>query len=361
MVRFSPWTAGEVISADVRVVVIGAGAIGGTLAGHLAGAGHDVVAADGWVDHVAAIRERGLRVEGVRGEKLFALHAVTYDQLGQIQGPFDVAFVCVKSYETDHAASLLSPMVTSETTVVSTQNGLNEERLAGIFKADMVVGAVTEMGGSLPEPGLVVETRKDGGFLVGEMDGRRTERINRLARLMSDCAPTHVSDNITGVLWSKLLWNCMLNAGSAVTGMGQGRMVVDDMIRTQLIAVGREVARVAVAAEVRLEPLILMGVDPGAICSDDVSVATRAEQAVIELYRSQLDKVTSMLQDIRKGRRTEIDQLNGYVVAKATVLGLEVPLNAALVQLVHEIEAGRLLSDPNNIKELANWRTTVDS
>jgi 2-dehydropantoate 2-reductase len=353
--------AAEATSVEMRVIVIGAGAIGGTLAGHMAAAGHDVIVGDGWAEHVAAIQKRGLRVEGVRGDKLFALQAVTYDELGEVRGAFDVAFVCVKSMETVHAGALLSPLVSPKTTVVSTQNGINEEQLAQLFDARMVVGAVTEMGGYLPEPGLVVETRKKGGFIIGEMDGRRSDRIERLALLMSSCAPTHISNNIAGVLWAKLLWNCMLNAGSAVTGLGQGQMIVDDAIRDRLIAVGREVARVAAAVGVRLEPLTMLGVDPGAICSEEPASAIPARQVMVELYRTQMDKVTSMLQDLSKRRPTEVDHLNGYVVEKARHLGLDAPLNEALVHFVHEIEAGRLQSQPGNLEKLANWRTARDN
>jgi 2-dehydropantoate 2-reductase len=349
MGKFLSPTAAEGTSADMKAVVIGTGAIGGMIAGYLSGAGHDILAADGWDEHVRAIQDRGLKVDGVRGNRIFQVRAITFGELRRATGPYEVVFVCVKSYETDQAAEMARPLLGIGSVVVSTQNGLNEERLAELLGADRVVGAVTEVGGSLPEPGVVVETRRDGGFLIGEMNGRRSERIEGLARFMSDCAPTAISDNIVGILWSKLLWNCMLNAGSAVTGLGQGQMIVDDRLRPRLIALGREVAELATATGVRLEPLSFLGVDPGAICSSDPAVAKPAEQRMIQLYQTQLEKATSMLQDVLKGRRTEVDHLNGYVVATASRLGRHAPLNQALVQLVHAIQDGRLRPNPAHL------------
>ncbi len=337
--------------------MVGAGAIGGTLAGHLAGAGNDVVAIDGWAAHVATINAHGLRVEGVRGDKRFALRAVSYEEARNLTDIADAVFICVKSNDTERAADLVKHLVGPSSMIASTQNGLNEERLCEIFGAPQVMGAVTEMGGSLPEPGLVLESRKDGGFLVGELDGSRTRRVDQLAELMSACAPTHVSSNIVGILWSKLLWNCMLNGGSAVTGLGQGRMIVDDELRGMLIEVGREVLRTGQAAGVRFERLEMMGIDPASMCSPDASVAAPAETAIVARYRTQLDKTTSMSQDVQKGRPTEIDYLNGYVVAKASGLSITTPLNERLVHLVHEIEMRRLQPNPEHLKQMARWRS----
>jgi 2-dehydropantoate 2-reductase len=335
----------------VKAVVVGAGSIGGVLAGYLSAHGHEILAADDWAEHVRVIRRSGLTIDGVRGHQTFALQIVTFDELRQLDGPYDVIFISVKSGDTHRAAELVRHLLGPETLVVSTQNGINEDYLATSLGRERIVGAVTEIAGHIVGPGSILETRKDGGFVIGEMDGRHTVRIDGLARFMSDCAPTQVTDNIAGVLWSKLIWNCMMNAGSAVTGLGQGRLMLDEGLRRRLVLIGREAADLASASGVRLEPLAHLGVDPGAICSEDPQVAMSAQQRMIELYSGQRDRLTSMLSDIRAGRTTEVDYLNGYVVNKARALGRAAEINGKIVDLVHGIEAGRLSPSPDLLRK----------
>lgn len=325
-----------------KVLIVGAGAMGGMLGAYLTNAGHKVTAVDDWLEHVGEISHQGLAVRGTRGEFRARFPALGWSAAARAELEPDVILICVKSYDTDRALTLIERWISETTTVVSIQNGLNEERIASAIGVAHVVGAAVEIGGFIDGPGQIVETRADGGFVIGELDGHESQRCASLARLMEDCAPTLTSRNITGVLWSKLIWNCMLNSFSAITGMGQGELLLDGDVRELMFAVAREGGAVAASEGIKLEPLVFLGVDPSALTSEDANVRAKAEEEIVRRYSSQLNKTTSMAQDIARGRRTEIEYLNGYVVGKATENGGAAPLNSQLVALVRALEAQRV-------------------
>lgn len=324
----------------MRVAVLGVGAIGGAVAGYLSGAGHDVTGFDEWPDHVSAIERDGLRVSGARGERSFRFRAAAWSELGTLAVEPDLVFVCVKTYDTARAADALDPVLGAATTVVSTQNGINEDLLAERLGRERVVGAVTEVGGYMEGPGAIVESRADGGFVIGELDGSETSRIAEVQAALSACAPTTVTRTIRSALWSKLTWNCMMNPLTAATGLGQGEIWTSAELSELAVQVGREAAAVARADGADLEPLPFLGVDLPALVDADAERAGEAKACIVGLYRPQSGKSTSMREDVKHRRRTEIDALNGHVVSVGRRHGVPVELNAALVGVMHAIERG---------------------
>ena len=337
----------------MRLLVIGGGAIGGPLAARLSTPPHEVLLVEGWSAHLNAIRERGLEVETVGVRRLFPIDVVSPQQAAALDWRPDIAFISVKAYDTELALDLLDLLLPAEATVVSTQNGFNEEKIAQRLGDQRVIGAVTEVGGYMRGPGQVVETRPDGGFVIGELDGSATERCRSVAEVLSLAAPTSISANIKGLMWSKLLWNCTINPLTALTGMGQGRLLHWPPGRRLALAVADEVASVAAQLDVVLEPLDFLGIDPRELVSSG-SIRARAEQKLLERYSTQMDKSTSMSQDIANGRRTEIDALNGFVVERARALGMATPLNARLVVMIHDLETGHLTPDPAVVESMQN-------
>lgn len=331
--------------SDSNIVILGGGAIGSIIAAYLAGAVRTATIVDGWGEHVAAINQSGLTVDGVRGVTHAYPHAIGLsDQPMTVVLPVDAIFFACKSQDTRALLAVASTIVSPETVIVSTQNGMNEEILADAFGAEQVVAAVTELGGYLAGPGRVIETRADGGFVIGDWsptaDGRRRARIGAL---MQRCARTEVSSSIRGLLWSKLWWNCMLNPLTAITGLGQGRVLADRDLRVVAFAIGQEVARTAQTLSIPLEDLKYFGVSPAKlIAAEHRPMPVDAWEEVAERYGDQLDKGTSMARDIGLGRPTEVDSLNGYVADKAGSLSGEAPLNKFVVDIVHAIERGEL-------------------
>jgi 2-dehydropantoate 2-reductase len=336
----------------VDVLVVGAGAIGGVLAGYLAGAGHGVVAVDEWPEHVAAIGEHGLVVDGARGPNRFRFVAAPWHEVESVSPRPELVVVAVKSYDTVRAAELVAPLLSAETSVVSTQNGINEDTLSELLGRERVVGAVTEIGGYVARPGEIVETRRDGGFVIGELDGSDGPRIRRIQAVLSACAPTIVSSSIRSLLWSKLTWNCMMNPLTALTGLGQGEVWTTPTLAGLAVAVGQEARDVAQADGAGIEPLTFLGVDLPGLLSDDPGEATVERRRVVRLYEPQATKSTSMREDVRHGRRTEIGFLNGHVVRRGDDLGVPVELNRALARLVAAVECCDLAPGPDLLAPL---------
>lgn len=334
-------------------MVFGAGAIGGALAGYLAGAGHEVIALDEWPAHVAAINRDGLLVAGARGTHCFRLKAALWEEAAATDLAPELVLVCVKAYDTVRAAELVAPLLGPNTTVVSTQNGINEDVLAEKLGRERIVGAVTEIGGHVVGPGEIAETRADGGFVIGELDGSDSPRVRRIREVISACAPTSITPTIRGLLWSKLIWNCMMNPLTALTGLGQGEIWADGYLGELAVHVGREARDVARADGAALEPLAFLGVDLPALLADDQERATVVRRHVVQLYLPQAGKSTSMREDVKHGRRTEIDFLNGHVVRRGQQLGVPVGLNHEIVQLVHSVESRALTPAPGIVRSLA--------
>jgi 2-dehydropantoate 2-reductase len=335
----------------VRVLVVGLGAIGGPVAGYLASAGHDVRGVDAWSEHVEAINRNGMRITGARGEHRFWFPAMLWDEL-EVDTALELAFVCVKGYDTARAADLLAPLLGSSSIVVSTQNGMNEEILGARLGTEHILGAVTEIGGYIVAPGEIAETRADGGFVIGELDGSDSSRLERARDALAACAPTVTTSTIRSLLWSKLTWNCMMNPLTTLAACGQGEVWLTPRLQELALAVGRESAAVAGQEGAPLEALTFLGVDLPALLSDDSQFAEATLATVVERYRSQAQKSTSMREDVARGRPTEIEALNGHVVRRGRELGVSVPLNSKIVESIRAVERGELVPGLQTVEAL---------
>lgn len=337
----------------MNVLIVGGGAIGGPLALRLSGAlAYNVVLIEAWSEHRKAIEERGLAVETRGGTLRQRINVIGPDRVAGLREAVDLAFICIKSYDTDSTLDLITPLLAPGAIVVSTQNGMNEEKIAVRFGDDRLVGAVTEMGGYLRGPGQIVETRPDGGFVVGELAGTVSDRTRCVAEVLEHAAPTTISTNIKGLLWSKLLWNCSINPLTAMTGMGQGTLLHWSPGRRLALGAGGEVAAIAKSLNVRLEPLEHLGIDPRRLTGGGTA-AQEEERSLLRRYASQMEKSTSMSQDIASRRRTEIDALNGYVVEKGRTVGVPTPINCRIVETIHALETGRLNPGPELVDSFA--------
>src|SRR5690606_37174710 len=213
-----------------RIAVVGAGAVGGYVGAHLARLGQDVTLIDAWPEHIEAIRARGLELDGVSEEDRVTVREAKTMHLTEVQGvakqkPFDVAFVSVKSYDTEWATTFIRPYHAPDGYVVSLQNCINEERIAGIVGWGKTVGMIAAtISVDLYEPGRIRRTVPRGGaknttFRIGEVHGRSTKRVEELAALIAPIDSVKVTSNLWGERWSKLCLNGMRNGVSAATGL----------------------------------------------------------------------------------------------------------------------------------------------
>ena len=337
----------------MRIGIIGAGAIGSVVGGMLTKAGRDVTLIDQWPEHVETMRRQGLRLSGSCGDHVIRVKAIHVHELQSVTQPFDAAFVAVKSYDTEWATALALPyLARPDGVVVDFQNGINDERVAAVAGRGRTLGCVITIGAGLYEAGHAMRTdTQTVGFKIGELDGKDTERARRLAEVMNDVAGAKVTTNLFGERWSKLTVNCMANPLAGLSGLGSAEIRSEPGPARIAIQVAAEAISVGRGCGFEVEPIYGIEtqrfVDAAAGRETDKLLADMAAGA-----KSLAGGRPSMLQDVMRGRRTEIDYLNGYVVDQGRRVGVKTPFNEMVVQLVHEHGVGTLKPSPKNLEPL---------
>jgi 2-dehydropantoate 2-reductase len=328
------------------IFVWGAGAIGGTVGAHLLRAGQDVLFVDRVAEHVAAINAHGLKIIGPVREFTAPARAATPDS---VPGPFDTVLLCVKAQDTEAAARAIAPHLTADGCIVSVQNGLNETVIASVVGPARTVGAFVNFGADYMEPG-VVQYAGRGAVVVGEIDGRITPRAEHLHQLLLRFDDRAVlTGNIWGYLWAKLAYGAMLFA-TALTNASMADCLASPSHRPVFTALAREVLTVADRAGIKPEPFD--GFDPAAYSSD--AGATRSLDALVEHNRRSAKSHSGIWRDLAvRKRKTEADPQLGPIVTSARQNGLDAPITARLIAMIHEIEEGQRPMAWTNLDELA--------
>lgn len=298
----------------MKVAVLGAGAMGSLYGGLLAEAGNEVVLIDVWKDHIDAINKNGVEIEASGGSRVVkSIRGVSEPAAA---GVADLLLVFVKATMTAQAASAAKSLVGPSTTVLTLQNGLgNVEALCEAFDESRVIAGTTGHGSTMLGPGHIRHAG-EGDTVIGELDGSSGERIKALAALFEKAGiPTKISDNVMGLIWTKLLVNVGINALTAVTGLKNGRLLDFPETDELLEAAVKEACAVAQAKGIRLE-------------TEDAVGHARLVAKKTGANRS------SMLQDVSAKRQTEISVINGAVAADGKKLGVPVPVNTVLTNLV---------------------------
>jgi 2-dehydropantoate 2-reductase len=344
-----------------RIAVIGAGAIGGYVGGQMTRAGHDVTLIDPWPEHVGRMRSHGLELSSL-GEARPQVVKVRALHLCDVQGlikerAFDVAFVCVKSYDTEWATLLIRPYLAPDGFVVSLQNCINEERIAALVGWGRTVGCIASLiACELYEPGRIKRTVPMGGerhtvFRVGEPHGRVTRRVEEVAELLRSVDSAKATTNLWGERWSKLVVNSMRNGLSAATGLFGNQRDLAEAPRWLSIRLGGQAVRVGQALGFQLERMLGMEAETLARAGEGNRDALAEITGILieGAKRRADDQRPSMAQDIAKGRRTETDFINGYVAARGAEVGVEAGLHARMNELVRRVERGEVAASPRLI------------
>ena len=337
-----------------RIAVLGSGAIGSVVGGMLTKAGHDVTLVDQWPEHVEAMNKVGLRLSGTCGEHVVPVRALHLHELQGVDAPFDAVFLAVKSYDTDWAAQLAAQYLKQpDGVVVDFQNGINDERVAAVIGRERTLGCVIAISAGMYEGGHAIRTDTGQvGFYVGELDGRDTPRVQDLARVLSGVALTKVTTNLRGQRWSKLAVNCMGNALAGLSGLGSAELRLEPGPRRVSIQLGAEVVRVGRAHGHTIEPLI-GGIDAQRIVdAAEGRGLTEVEADLAAEAKRRTGGRPSLLQDVMKRRRTEVDFLNGHVSAEGKKKAVPTPFNDAIVAAVHAQPVGQLAPNPKNLDPL---------
>ena len=350
--------------AKKNIAIVGAGALGGHVGGYLARQGERITFIDMWPENVETIRRNGITLRGQSAPENFTVQAkaihITELQNAIKEAPFDLAFVSVKSYDTIWATEMIKPYLAPDAFVVSLQNSINEERIASVVGWGKTVGCIAAtIAVELIGPGLVQRNVALGGekrliFRVGEPHGRITPRVQDVAQMLACCDSSKPTDNLWGERWSKLVVNAMRNPVSAATGRGGNGNDRDPVTRVLALRIASEAITVGMAHGYTLEDVYKM--DPmkvKAAGEGDKAALAYCEGVLMENMKFRNDdQRPSMGQDIQKGRRTEIDYINGLVVAKAEELGIETPANRGIIDVVRKIERGQAKPSPELVASI---------
>ena len=347
-----------------RIAVVGTGALGGYVGGYLAHHGEDVTLIDMWPEHIEAIRARGLELDGVTPEEKFTvtqaktMHLTEVQRLGK-EKPIDIAFVSVKSYDTEWATTLIKPYLAPDGYVVSLQNCMNEEKIAGIVGWGKTLGVVASMiSVNLYEPARIRRTVEKGGdkhtiFRAGEVNGVVTNRVRELVDLFLLIDSAKPTTNLWGERWTKLTQNGMRNGVSAATGLTGSQCDNNTAIRRFSIQLGGEAVKVGRALGYELEKMGKLQPDRLVQAADgNADALTEIEELMMSRTkgnpRAGIQR-PSMAQDMHKGRRTEIQFMNGFIADKGKTLGIPTPSHVKLTEVVTRVERGELPQSPANL------------
>ncbi len=348
-----------------RIAIVGTGAVGGYAGAHMAQAGEDVTFVDFWPENVEVMRTKGLKISHLKDVPEFTV-PVKALHITELQGvtktaPFDIAFVCIKSYDTEWATTMVRQYLSPNGYVVSLQNCMNEETIAKVVGWGRVarLHRVLDHGRPVRAGPRPPRLRQEGPdhtvFRVGEVHGRITERAKEVTRLVAYSDGALTTDNLWGERWSKLVANVMGNGMSACTGLVSRDMILDDSLRAFGARLGSEAIRVGQALGYDLEEIHHMDAEVIAKAGegDAKARAEYDEHRIAEVKKAGGgEHRPSMGQDMVKGRRTEIEFLNGFVCDKAKDVGIDTPANAALTDIVKRVEKGELKPDKKHILDL---------
>jgi 2-dehydropantoate 2-reductase len=291
----------------MKIAIVGTGGAGGYYGGLLARSGHAVsFIARG--AHLQAIRSHGLRVLSVHGD--FEINpARATDDPAEI-GAVDLTIFTVKTYDTDHAAQMMRPLVSSHTAILSLQNGVESAaHLSRYFGRDNVLGGATWIVSSIVEPGVIRQESQFRRIVLGELDGRESQRAQDIRDALAQAGITaEVSDNIEKVLWAKLLFIASFSGITSVTRAPAGPVMACAESRSLLEQAMREVEAVARAKGISL----------------DADVVDKTMTFVANLSP---DATSSMQRDVAAGRRLEHNAINGAIVRAGRETGIATPVH----------------------------------
>jgi 2-dehydropantoate 2-reductase len=357
-------TAGDAKSAEFkaspgirpRILVVGAGAIGGVVAGTLLSAGHDVSVYTTNRGIADAVRQHGFRLKGetaARHSRPLKAGDV-HDEMPH--GAFDYVLLAVQPPQVEDAARSAASSLSHVGRVVCFQNGLCEERIARTIPREAVIGAVVSWGASMVEPGVYDRTSQ-GGFTLGRLDGAPDAPLRALAELLKCIGVVRITDNLIGARWSKLAINCAISTLGTIGGDRVGPLLRKRFVRRLALDIMSEATAVAAVHEVRLERVA------GALDLDWLAL-TEAERQKPRLGLAAKHAVllatglryrrlrSSMLAAIERGRPPAVDFLNGEIVERGELSGVDTRVNRAARDTVWQIARGELSPSVGTLRAL---------
>jgi len=340
-----------------RIAFLGTGAQGASIAADFALAGLDVTFIDQWPDHVEAIRENGITVNlptRTINAKVPVLHLC---EVAEIKQPFDIVFLVVKAYDTKWACELIKPALAPDGLVVGLQNGMTHEDIAAIVGRERTIGAVIQIASNMWIPGVTnrQNDHDESWFALGALDPKTQARVEGVADLLRNSGTVLVTDDIRSAKWMKLIVNAAELIPSAIINLPLNDAARAPGMLEVMRAAGYEAMQAALADGATVMPIIGM---PPVMTNHPERYVDQIFEEVLTTF-SRPDTLTTSLQDWRKGRRAEVQEVNGWVVDTLRAHGRESPINQRVVEVAFEIEAGTREARPENAQLLIETYAAV--
>ncbi|KHF39371.1 ketopantoate reductase family protein [Halalkalibacter okhensis] len=322
----------------MRTAILGAGSLGTIIGALISEAGTHVDLIDINQDHVNRLNEHGAQITGFINKTIPVSACLPTEMKGQ----YDLVFLLTKQVFNHISLNQLLPHLHSESIVCTLQNGIPEENVSEYVGVNRTIGGAVGFGATWIEPGVSQlttewETVKKYAFDIGELNGEITARLQKTKEVLDLVGYCEISQNIIGIKWSKLLMNATFSGMSAALGCTFGDVLANQKAMTSLAYIADETIKVAHAQGIRLETM--QGKDMEFLELDDENSIAEKMDFYNEVWLPHKNLKASMLQDLEKQKKTEVDYINGYVSKKGKEFGVNTPYNDLVVQLIKEAEA----------------------
>jgi 2-dehydropantoate 2-reductase len=324
---------------DKRIAVLGSGANGSSIGADLVLSGFDVTLVEQWPAHVEKIRRDGLTIEMDSETVRVRPKSLHFCELATLRQHFDVVLLLMKAYDTRWACQLIEPYLARDGVIAGVQNGMTTSEIANIAGPDRTVGTVIEISSTMNQPGVVYRhaNRERSWFAVEESLGE-TDKENVIADLLQHSGKVERVRDIASTKWMKLVSNTTVLVPTAIAGVSMFDAIDIFGLRDVMVRAGQEALDVGRSQGTPVIPIF--GIEERELISSKSVVETLLET----LYQKFVTPgaTTTVLQDWSKGRRSEVDDINGEVVARGKKGRVSTPANSAIVEIAHRIEDGNL-------------------
>jgi 2-dehydropantoate 2-reductase len=321
---------------EMRIALVGAGAMGTIMGALITKGGEDIVLVDVNEPHVKALNEKGAKITG-HMDMTVPVKAITP---GHMEGPYDLVIYLVKTVYDDVALPEILPFVTDDSMVLTLQNGVPEEKVAAVVGRKRTLGGAIGWGATFLSPGVSELTYEpvEMTYDIGEMDGSISERIKTVKAVLDKAGSAEISSNLVGTRWVKLMINVSMSGLGSALDCTYGDILDNDKASIAAISIIVETLKTSRALGITMQPI--KGVDPNIL----LDVFKQGEENALNVFRMFFERsreqVASMLQDLRKGIPCEVDTLNGYLTDRSAEASVPTPVNDKVTEIIRGIEAG---------------------
>jgi 2-dehydropantoate 2-reductase len=329
------------------IAVLGSGANGSCIAASLVDAGRDVVVIDQWPAHVEAMRANGIRIAMPESEMHVAVRAHHLCDICTFNEAFDVVLLCMKAYDTRWACELIKPHLAPDGMLIGMQNGMVADVIVDVVGAERTIGCVIELSSEMFTPGLVKRNTPPAKTWIGlgQLGGGTQARLAEMQTLLAPVGKVEIKPDILAAKWMKLVVNAMCLGPFAMVGLTLYDALKLPGMRELIVEIGEEAMRVGHDLGHPVEPIF-------GLTQADLAGSNRPAEKLFDTLASHVGPGrgrNTVLQDLLKGRLSEVDMINGLVVEESERRGYAAPANAIVVDIVRQIEAGVLKPDPANM------------